>query len=213
MKQLRTAATHRGLLLLATVLISSTQAQSQNFFLKKELFGKFGYGNTAEDEGTLGSGAVFGGGVGFQISQRWQLAAEFHYQENTLFRGAGKFFSEGHSVAIGGSALYHFSDSHVQPYLRFGLSFARFDGAKGFAPQDEGYLDQPADPGWRREGKQDFLGPEFGAGMKIFVTKNISLRPELRLYAGGSGGYDPYKDPVEPGLFFSSAMMAVGYHW
>jgi opacity protein-like surface antigen len=202
-----------GLGLLIGLLVCSCLARAEEFSFKREAFAKFGYGRTSEDEGSLGSGPVFSGGLGFQLTPHWQLAAELHFQQNTLSRGAGQFFSEGDCLSFGASALYHFSGSRARPYLRIGLYFARFEGAKGFAPEDPGGPGGIPDPGWRREGKQNFLGPEFGAGIKIFVTKNVSVQPELRLFAGGSSGYDPSRDVIEPGLFLTSVSMGAGYHW
>lgn len=200
-------------LLAVCVFVSSEEPHAQDLPFKKGLFAKFGYGTTGEDEGSLGNGILLGGGVGFQVTQRWEVAFEVDLQKNELSRGPGQFFSEGHSLSVGGSALYHLSRTRVQPFLRIGISYTCFNGSKGFAPDDPARSTDPPDPGWRREGAQNFLGPEFGAGLKIFATDRICVRPEFRFLAGGSGGYDPSTDVIEPGLFLTSVTIGVGYQW
>jgi hypothetical protein len=41
----------------------------------------------------------------------------------------------------------------------------------------------------------------------------MSLRPEVRLFVGHNGRYDPARDVIEPGLYLTSLVVAVGYHW
>lgn len=191
---------------LATGFVLHTEElRAQEFEFKGEIFGKIVGGWTAEDEGGLGRGFVFGGGVGYMLSNRWEIAAEIQNQRNRLERGPGEFFHEGQSLKTGGNFQYHFSKSRLQPCPLLGLSYARFDGAKGFRAYDE-------NPEIRTEGKQNFFGVDLGFGCKIFVSEHVSINPEARLYLGGSGSYEPGRDPVEPGLILTSFNMGLGYH-
>jgi hypothetical protein len=194
------------MVLIMGLFMCAEKAGAQGNRYKGEIYGKIGYGWTSEDEGSLGNGVIFGGGVGFMLSNRWELALDIHSQDNERDGGPGRFFHEGRSVTVGGNFLYHFSKSRAQPYLRLGLAYAHFDGVKGFRA-DELY------PETRIEGTQSFWGPDLGFGLKAFVTRHITIRPEVRLFIGGSGEYEPLRDPIEPGLFLTSFAVGIGYHW
>jgi hypothetical protein len=47
----------------------------------------------------------------------------------------------------------------------------------------------------------------FGGGLKIYVSPHVSLRPELRIYSGGS------REAVEPPFSDIRISLGVGYHW
>jgi hypothetical protein len=109
---------------------------------------------------------------------------------------------------------YHFlPESKAQPYLRLGLSYGHYDGRfvrKAVTPPP-GF---PATPESVRSGKQDFVGPDIGVGVKIFTSKQISIRPEFRFAAlQGLHRYDPARDIIEQPLFAGWFSIGIGYHW
>ena len=140
------------------------------------------------------------------LSDRWEVVVEVQSQQNSLDHGPGSFFHEGQLLTIGGNFQYHFSKSRLQPYLRLGLNYARFDGARGFRADDN-------NPETRVEGKQGFWRPDLGFGCKIFVSEHVSIEPEARLYLGGLPKYDPAWDPVNPNLVRTEFNIGLGYHW
>ena len=53
----------------------------------------------------------------------------------------------------------------------------------------------------------DGFAASLGAGIKIFISEHLSLRPEFRIYAGDSRGV------VEPPLAVLRFSMGIGYNW
>ena len=185
---------------------SGEELRAQDFLFKGEVFGKIGAAWPNDVMDGLGRGFVFGGGAGCMISDRWEIVAEVQSQRNDLELGPGRFFYEGELLTIGGNFQYHFSKSRLQPYLRLGLNYARFEGARGFRADDN-------NPETVTAGKQAFWRPDVGFGCIIFVSKHVSIKPEARLYLGGLPDYDPSWDPVNPGLFRTEFGIGIGYHW
>ncbi len=93
------------------------------------------------------------------------------------------------------------------------MNYANYNGTftrKPFIPPP-GF---PPEPGSSRTGSQNFAGPDFGVGVRIFVTKKISICPEARFAAHhGMHDYDFTRDILEPGLWVASFTIGVGYHW
>lgn len=182
------------------------ELRAQDFAFKGELFGKIGGAWPNDVVDVIGRGFVFGGGAGYMLNDHWEFVVEVQSQRNSRDLGPGAYFYEGQLQTIGGNFLYHFSRSRLQPYLRAGLNYARFDGARGFRADNN-------DPETRIEGKQSFFRPDLGFGCKFFFSKHVSIKPEVRLYLGGLPSYDPSWDPVDPGLVRTEFNLGIGYHW
>lgn len=198
-----------ALVLIAGSIGLSLQAQAGP--KKKELFGKAGYGKLYEDEGGLGSGGNFGGGIGFRITERSQVNFEFSVHNNK--RADDRlFFSKGTTYMTGGSYQYHFAPGKVQPYIEVGGGWAHFDGMKGWRgyelPANEGSV-----PEYTYEGKQDMWYWTVGGGIRFFLNESLSIRPEARWLTGGGGSYQPGKDVIEPPLMLFWGGASVGYHF
>jgi hypothetical protein len=191
------------LLLLAVTLAVPGFAQNPSY--KGEVYGNIGYGLLSDDEGSRGRDVVFGGGIGYRFSRRWGLAIEA--SRNGHYRETASFAMDGYAALVGGALQYHLlAESKAQPYLRFGLSYARYEGRFILKP--------PTPPGSGINGTQSFIGPDFGAGVKIFATERISVRPEFRVAPlRGLRGYAPHRDVVEPPLFATWFSVGIGYHW
>ncbi|MCI0337472.1 MAG: porin family protein [Acidobacteria bacterium] len=198
------------LLLLIVMLAVAGFAQNESY--KREVYGNIGYGMLGDDEGSHGRDLMFGGGFGYRLSRRWGLAIEA--SRNGNHRETAEFVMDGYAALVGGALQYHLlAERKTQPYLRFGLSYARYDGR--FIPNPStppsGFSVQP---GSGKSGAQNFIGPDFGIGAKIFVTKSVSIRPEFRVAPlRGLGGYEPFRHVLEPPLFASWFSVGIGYHW
>jgi len=163
-------------------------------YLRNEIFGAVGIGAAYHDEGSLGSGLNGGGGFGYRLSRRFGLEAEVN-----AFRTTRDYSSlyppfQASGVHAMGSGLLYLNRGRAQTYLIFGAGLMHVSNATGFAG---------AQPGSSTDG----LAANVGAGIKIFVTEHLSLRPEFRIYAGNSRG------AVEPPLGVLRLSLGIGYHW
>jgi hypothetical protein len=121
---------------------------------------------------------------------------------------------DGYALLVGGSMNYHFlPGTKAQPYLRLGLSYGRYDG-KFIGKAIIAPPGFPTTPETVRSGRQNFLGPDFGVGVKIFASRRISIRPEFRVAAlKGVHSFDPARDILEQPLFAGWFSIGVGSHW
>jgi len=185
---------------------------AQDYQYKGEVYGNAGIGGMLDDETNLGQGLVVGGGFGYRFHRRWGVS--FDVSRNAHHRDFGtSLITDGHAVLIGGSAQFFFRpDTSAQPYLRFGVNYARYQGSFTYKPFTPPF-GAPV-PGSIETGSQNFFGPDVGFGVRFFVTKKISIRPEVRFAAhNGLRNYDFARDILEPGLWVGSFTVGVGYHW
>ena len=165
---------------------------------KGEITGSFGWaalyhGNRRQFSG-LNASAGFGlrpfsgtfSGLGFE--------ARFGYLNSNVDTSSDV-------VILSGSAVYHFSSSKVQPYVLGGLGVLRGQRTVvvliGSGPdffEEERYQEN-----WNK------VGIEFGGGIKVALTPNLSLRPEFRLLDTTAG--------EGPNLGVPQLILGVSYHW
>ncbi len=200
------------LMLFIIYLATSSSVSAQEYQYKGEVYGNVGISGMTDDETILGKGLAVGGGIGYRFHRRWGVT--FDVSRNGHQRDTESFKFEGNAVVVGGSTQFFFRpETKVQPYLRFGVNYARYSGTftrKPFNPPS-GF---PPVPGSSESGSQNFIGPDVGFGVRIFATKKISIRPEARFAAHGSlRDYDFRRDILEPGLWVASFTIGVGYPW
>jgi hypothetical protein len=198
--------------LLPLVITLYTPVCAQSGEYKGEVFAKAGYGSLGDDEGGRGRGLVAGGGLGYRLTPRW--GAEFEVTRNAARRETSSFVMDGYALLVGGGVNYHFlPEAKAQPYLRLGLSYGHYDG-KFISKAITAPPGFPGTPETVRSGKQNFIGPDFGVGVKIFASERISIRPEFRFAAlKGAHSFDPARDILEQPLFAGWFSIGVGYHW
>ena len=182
---------------------------------KGEVYGNFGYGAVWADDGSLGNGAVVGGGIGYRFSRRWGVAVDFsrhaHHRDFSWDGIVNKW--DGHSLILNGSLVCHFRpESRTQPYLRFGLSYAYQEQNEFYRETPSAFLRQLGDSEVREEtfhATNNYLGLDLGAGVKIFVAERISIKPEFRYAALSVRGGGGYPDVLSAPWF----NVGIGYHW
>lgn len=171
--------------------------RAQEYRYRSEIFGTLGYGRASDDEGSLGSGLNGGGGFGFRVSPKFGLELDvngFRHERKTspglLFRGSGVF--------VTGNALYHFGSGlgRAQPYVVVGAGVLHKRNTSSF---DES---PPLDVSGRG------FAMNAGTGVKIFVNRRFSLRPEFRFFWGGAGGLPVVESPFS----ILRASLGVAYH-
>jgi hypothetical protein len=142
---------------------------------KTDVFGLIGLGKVYDDEGSLGSGLNLGGGVGYRLRKRLGVEAEVNgfRSERDFVSSLSPFRHSGFQVM--GNALSHFGPPRAQFYILGGL------GVMGVRNR-------------RRDVADTLFGIGFGAGMKIFASEHIYIRPDLRIF--GRGGSNLIGDPI-----------------
>ena len=93
-----------------------------------------------------------------------------------------------------GNGLLYLNRGRAETYLIFGAGLMHVSKSTGFGG---------AQPGSSTDG----FAAALGAGIQIFVTEHLSLRPEFSIYAGDSRGV------VEPPLGVLRFSMGIAYHW
>ena len=200
-----------GPILLVTATAGTAVAQEY----KGEVYGNFGYGSVSDDDYSLGNGAVVGGGIGYRFSRRWGVAVDFsrnaHHRDFSRDGIVNKW--DGHSLILNGSLLCHFRpESRTQPYLRFGLSYANQEHNELYRETLSVTLDPLGGSETREEtihSTNNYLGLDLGAGVKIFVSERISIKPELRYVALSVRGGDGHPDVLWAPWF----CIGIGYHF
>lgn len=168
----------------------------QNYAPRGEVFGHLGGGKTYDDEGSLGNGFDIGGGVGFRLTPKFGVEGQVNRIAYKRDFSSGVRFA-GTAVFTTANVLYHFSRSQAQPYVVGGVGFVHHENRSRF-PEDS-FLPKRTSNGFAKN---------FGAGVKIFLSKNFSLRPEFRVFLGDTAGSN-----VEPPFSVGRASVAVSYHW
>ncbi len=160
---------------------------------KTEVFGAIGPGWITDNSGALGKGLNGGGGIGFRVSPKLGLEAEVNaYRQERQFGAQFSRYSSRGAFMVA-NALRYWGRGRVQCYLigGGGMLYYRNAADSGGAPGRSGIS-------W---------AIDMGAGAKIFVRKNLSIRPDLRIFGGSGGG-------AIDGPFSSTRLsMGAGYHW
>lgn len=136
-----------------------------------------------------------GGGFGYRLSRRFGVEAEVNaFRTRREFSPTFPPFQAHGAHVMGNGLLYLNQSAAAQAYVLFGAGLLHavnevdFGGARV-----------------NRSGNGLALGAGFG--VKAFVTRSVSLRPEIRLSAASAGGA---VDAHFTALRFS---LGLGYHW
>jgi hypothetical protein len=154
---------------------------------RAEIFGGIGVAKYEQFFGASGSAANFEVGVGFRPFSPdrggWRgLGFQFRTdtQSEKIFQSS---FTGGAPVVVGhqnrtlflADVLYHFTNRRAQPYISLGIGASR--------------------------ATRDATAAAVASGVKVFLNRRVSLRPELRV------SLDERVDGTVRGS------VAIGYHW
>ncbi|MCX6638554.1 MAG: hypothetical protein NT090_26160 [Acidobacteria bacterium] len=154
MKALRIA----GLLFLALPLWCQPKAV--------EVFGQIGYGNAYEDDGSLGSGIVYGGAVTLPLSPRW--AVDLDVQHNRTTYDASTEYTFGTRRTLVSPAILY----------RRGSDRVYWFAGGGFGGRiDHMYGRNPGQPAYRVS--EDGTTIPVRTGVVGGVTKHLLVRADL----------------------------------
>jgi len=169
------------------LMVSPMSAKGQDYAYQGSVYGGSGFGRFYEDEGSLGSGITYRAGAEWRPLRRAGFEAELL---GIRFDRGDSFHVEGDAQFVFANAIWYFSQSRVQPYVKGGLG----------AYRTRYIVSWPGIPA----NKISRNGTAFnlGAGIRFFVDSNWSVNPDFRL-TGGTGYYS----------LFSYLSISAAYHW
>src|ERR1044072_1715386 len=104
------------LMVIFGLLVVAPAVRAQDFTPKGEVFGSVGGGKAFDDEGGIGNGVDFGGGIGYCITPKFCVEGAVNSVRHSRYFGNGVVF-EGTGTFVSANALYYFSTQKVQPYV------------------------------------------------------------------------------------------------
>lgn len=161
----------------AVVLGASTaSAQSPRF----SFGGTGGFGQTWDDEGSIGKGWLVGGYADIRLFSHTDLDLSIDYL--THDRDAGYFQAEGHTTFVSAALRQRFGGDRTNGYLLGGLTIGAHDGTAGFPAYDEVNHYSGTHPGLI-----------FGGGVNIGIGERLEIGPVVRITLMGA---DSDSDPA-----------------
>ena len=161
------------LLLFASIAAAQEDYDYSRFSNKVEVFGNLGSASWEYNN----SGLVLGGGVVFRTYPKAGFEIQIrHIQADDEYSVPGFFQrSDETGLIFTGAVHYYFSELRFQPYVLLGGGYAwRHSEILFRNPEFEN----------RSEFDESSVVIEAGAGVNIFLTNKISVRPDVRLMIG-----------------------------
>jgi hypothetical protein len=154
------------------------------------VLGTIGIGSLADDEGSLGSGRVLGGAVGWVVSDHLTVEGAFTQARH---RREGSLAWEGKASTTGVRLLYRFNDpeARVGIFAGGGLGYFRYPGTFTETRFDAPFgVGHPVAMDWRVSG----WAWEFGTGLD-FSYGHLVVRPEAWFAASRPTRVRPAPEP------------------
>jgi Outer membrane protein beta-barrel domain len=163
---------------------------------RTEVFGSAGWGRWWDNEGAPAGGVNFGGGMGRRLLPQFAIEGEVNVFRGTRgYPGQPPPYRARGFHLMGNGLLYVFRGERAQVFVLLGAGAAHSTTEMNFG----GYHDSRTGSGFIANA---------GAGMKIFISQHVALRPEVRLIAGSAGS-----SVIEPFSAELRCSLGVGYHW
>lgn len=168
----------RPAILTVGLCFAPAAAMAQSTSDRLVAFGDIGYGQTADDEGALGKGAIVAAGVGVRITDRLTLQAlvdrvGYHRDETWL-----EF--DGRVLFTGVEAAFHYSPSpRVKPYWSIGAGYFNDDGTAVWKTQAN-----PLQPYSEERFDRSYTLAAMTAsgGIEVPISRQASVRAGLRFH-------------------------------
>jgi hypothetical protein len=130
--------------------------------------GTFGFGETWDDEGSIGSGWLAGGYLDYRLFGKTDLEVGVDVLRHE--RTGSPFYAEGHTTFVSASLLRRFGSDRHNGYLLGGLTIGAHKGSAGF-PAD-GILNTHEGTDW---------GWIFGGGASFRIGDRLDIGPVIRI--------------------------------
>jgi opacity protein-like surface antigen len=198
-------------LLFAPASLAQNQAASE-WDYKLELTGNIGHGWFHHGDSLWGSGLDFGGGIGvrpFRGALRglgFEVELASLHQDQPLSDVASRSLK---SFLLSGNAVYHFNGrGRVQPFVVGGLGMVRAEyrfTCSECVFNEDPITGQLIPIPYLEQIHATKLGITLGTGIKLAVTRHISLRPQILLVNTTPGsGYN---------WTWTRFQFGTGFHW
>ena len=173
--------------------LASGTAVGQDPQRRVEVFAGAGASRVGGDEGSLGNGACFVGGVGFRFAARASVEMDLIRAQHERDIAGGPL--KGTATGVFGDVVYHLTEGRTQVFVMGSAGLLNSQTTHTYSPSGG-----PATT-FRSEDNNFAWGG--GAGAKIFLKPQLSLRPQFRLVFSEATGV----------MGLAAASVAVSYHW
>jgi opacity protein-like surface antigen len=161
-----------------------------------EVFGFAGFEKWWDDEGASPRGVNFGGGIGRRLLPQFAVEGEVNAVRGALpYPGGESPFSFHAELITANGLLYVVHRERAQVFILLGAGTSHAGRTADF-------------PGYHASSSGWGFAANAGAGVKLFLTPHVTLRPEFRL--AGTTAASATLEPFSAGLRFS---IGLGYHW
>jgi opacity protein-like surface antigen len=178
--------------MLLAVMACAVPAAGQSHSRPFEVFAGAGVSRMGGDEGSLGSGPAVVLGLGYRVTPRLSLEVDLTRAQHERNIAGGSL--EGTGTGVFGDLVYHFGEGRTQVFVVGSLGVLKSDITQTYPIAG---------------GVQTFTRDESsfawggGAGVKLFLKPQISLRPQFRLVFSETTGV----------MGQATGSVAVGFHW
>ena len=167
--------------LLTAFILSPAHSQAQSI----ELFGMTGVASLWDDEGNLGAGAPFGGGIGVKSPHGWGVEILAGTQKvSRNFDSDVRLRST--VLAARARLLKYFGAGRAQPYAGAGLGVARIETTRD-SPSGCAFINNVFTCSGRDVSRRESTSGAFSglAGVRIAAGSLFFVRPEFELLKAG----------------------------
>jgi hypothetical protein len=173
---------------MACAVPAAGQGRSRRF----EIFAGGGVARMGGDEGSLGTGPSVLGGFGFRVTPRLSVEVDLTRAQHERSIAGGPL--EGTASGLFGDLLYHFGEGRTQVFVAgsVGVLHSEITQTYPAAGGTQTFTSDESDLAWGG-----------GAGVKVFLSPQFSLRPQFRLVLSEKTGV----------LGQATGSVAVGFHW
>ena len=174
------------------VMAGAVPAAGQDTSRHFELFVGAGVSRMGGDEGSLGSGPSVVSGFGYRVTRRLSVEVDLSRARHERNIAGGPL--EGIATGVFGDFVYHFGEGSAQVFAIGSLGVLNSDVTQSYpiAGATQTFTRDESSLAWGG-----------GAGVKLFLKPQISLRPQFRLVFSDQTGV----------MGQATGSVAVGFHW
>lgn len=174
-------------------LLASERVAAQDPRHRVEVFAGVGASRVGGDEGSLGNGPCFVGGFGVRFAARASVEVDLLRAQHNRNIAGGPL--EGAATGVFGDVVYHFAEGRTQVFVMGSAGLLSSRTTHSYSPSGDTAIT------FRSEDNNFAWGG--GAGVKIFLKPQLSLRPQFRLVFSEATGV----------MGLAATSIAMGYHW